>query len=473
MLEKLFSALVFTTGLLIPSVLLAGTNITIPKPTDALQPPPPPPAVGPSVVHLTIERPLTEMRAAVDSSIAVHHRHENEWIPGKRLINGAPFEYQYYIWRGPVGFKTEGGRLVIEFPDVRYRVRVRLKEPTGNTQIAECGYGPDAHMRMKLEAHSEVLWRDNWVVQTRTSFNRPQFGEPCRLTPIEFDVTEMLEDWLAQHLPDLASAIDQTFLAHAEAKKRAQIIWEKLQEPMELRPGIWLTYRPQNPRAGSVRLNRDQSVQTSVSMVFDPIIVVGSKPHVDAGNLPTLQQAATEENGFHLSVPMIVPYEELNKVLAKEMVGQEIIPPVGSSIRITAVRAYGSGTKLISEVTLSGGINGKLYLQGNPSIDPDGRTLELRNFDFTVDTSNILVKFTNRIMYDTIREKVLQNSTIDVGDRVNGLRSRVERQMNRELAPGIWIQGSVTKLEPRGIYPVKGGIEAQLVMDGTLELIIQ
>jgi hypothetical protein len=45
--------------------------------------------------------------------------------------------------------------------------------------------------------------------------------------------------------------------------------------------------------------------------------------------------------------------------------------------------------------------------------------------------------------------------------------------MNRELAPGIWLEGAVTKLAPRGIYPVPGGIEVQFVMDGTLNLSIQ
>ncbi|WP_455378075.1 DUF4403 family protein [Petrachloros mirabilis] len=460
-------------GLLNPPSLEAGTDVAIPKPTDALLPPPPPPKLEPSVVNITVGSTARELRDAVESSITVHHRHEEEWTPAKRLLNGVPFEYKYYIWRGPISFRTEGNRVVTEFPDVRYRLRVRLKQQDGSAKIAECGYGPDAHMRMTLQAYTDIQWNENWTVKTSTSFGRPQFGEPCRLAPLDVDATELLNGWFAQRLPPVASAIDQTFLKRAEAKNRAQIVWDKFQEPLELGPDLWLTYRPQNPRAGSWTLDRDQSVHTIISMVFDPLIQAGAKPPLETTPLPPLQTKPPGEQGFHLAVPMLVPYEELNKVLAKEMVGQEIVPPVGSNIRITAVRAYGSGNKLISEVTLSGGINGRLYLQGNPTIDPEGRTLELRNFDFTVDTSNILVKFTNRIMYDTIREKVAQNTRIDLGDRIALLRRQVERQMNRELSPGIWIQGAVTKLSPRSIYPVKGGVEAQLVLDGTLKLIIQ
>ncbi|WP_455243928.1 DUF4403 family protein [Petrachloros mirabilis] len=469
----ILQAIIFPNGLVSPSILLAATDLTIPKPTDRLLPPPPAPMVEPSVVQMTVGRTLQEMRKAVESSIAVHHRHEVEWIPGKYRIHGLPYEYQYYIWRGPVGFKTDGGRLVTEFPDVRYRVRVRLKKPNGNTQIAECGYGPEAHMRMKLEAYSEVQWSEDWVVHTATSFGRPQFGEPCRLNPIGFDITELLDEWFAQRLPPLAAAIDHTFLKQAEAKNRARIIWEKFQEPMELRPGIWLTYHPQNPRAGSIQLNRDQSVQTSVSMVFDPVIVVGAKPKVDISALPKLQTGTMSQDGFHLAVPMLVPWEELTERVGQEAVGSEISPPVGSRIQVTGVQLYGSGNHLISEVTVTGGVNGKLYIQGRPSLTPDGATLEFRDFEFTVDTSNLLVKVTNRIMYDSIRDRVLPHTKIDLRDRIDVLRNRIEKQMNRELASGIWIQGEVTKLEPRAIYPVPGGMELQLVIDGTLDLIIQ
>ena len=473
MLRTFLSTIVFVISLLSALNILADTNVAIPKPSDELLPPPPPPKLEPSIVHLTIGRNLREMREAVESSIPVHHRHEVEWVPGKQTLNGKPFEYQYYLWRGPVNFKTDGNRLVTEFPDVRYRVRVRLKEPNGDTRIAECGYGPDAHMRMRLEAYSDVRWSKDWGVRTKTSFGRPQYGEPCRLSNIDLDITELLDEWFAQRLPPLASVIDQAFRDQAKAKARAQIIWAKFQEPIELKSGIWLAYRPQDPRAGPVTVNGDQSVQTSVSMAFDPMIVAGEKPQIEATPLPALHVGPTAQDGFHLAVPLLVPYDELNNLVAKETVGGEINPPVGSKITVTGVQLYGSGKNLICEVTVTGGVNGKLYIQGMPSLTPDGRTLEFSGFDFTVETSNLLVKSTNRLMHDSIRDRVLPQTRIDLRDRIDLLRSRIERQMNRELSPGIWVQGAVSKLEPYRIYPVPGGLEMQLVIDGTLGLVIR
>ncbi len=461
------------TWLISPPPTPAVSTLNIPKPSDVLRPPPPPPTLAPSVVNLTIGRTLWEMRTAVDSSIPVHHRHEEEWIPGRRQLNGMPFDYQYYLWRGPVQFRIENDRLITEFPDVRYRVRVRLKESNEVVQIAECGYGPDAHMRLKLEASSEVRWGTDWVIQTETRFGRPQFGEPCRLSPIDLDVTELLNDWLNERLPSLATAIDRAFHQQVDAKKRAQMIWESLQEPMELHAGTWLLFRPQDPRAGSLSFDRNESVRTVVSMAFEPLIVVGARPQVDLRPLPPLQTGPTGQEGFHLAVPLLVPYEALNHRLTTEVVGEEIISPVGSNIQITGIRAYGSGDALICEVTMKGGVHGQLYLQGKPALAPDGRTLELRNFKFTMETSNLLVRLANRTMYDTIRDTILPYTRIDLANRTESLRRRVERQMNRALDEDIWIEGSVTTLAPDNIYPVKGGIELQLLIDGTLGISLE
>jgi hypothetical protein len=468
MLRRGIPALLVLIWVMNSPLILAARDLAIPKPTDVLMPPPPPPTLEPSVVNLAIGSTLWEMRTAVESSIPVHHRHEEEWIPGRRQLNGMPFEYQYYLWRGPVQFRIENDRLVTEFPDVRYRVRVRLKESNGVTQIAECGYGPDAHMRLRLEASSEVRWSEDWVIRTETRFGRPQFGEPCRLRPIDLDVTELLNDWLNERLPSLATAIDRTFYQQVDAKKRAQMIWESLQEPMELNAGTWLLFRPQDPQAGVLNFDRNESVRTVVSMMFEPMIVVGARPHIDPRPLPPLQTGPNAQEGFHLAVPLLVPYEALNHRLATEVVGEEIVPPVGSPIQITGIRTYGSGDALICEVTVKGGVNGKLYLQGKPALAPDGRTLALRHFMFTMETSNLLVRLANRTMYDTIRDTILPYTKIDVSDRIEVLRRRIERHMNHDVAEGVWMESTVTKLVPHRIYPVKGGIEMQLLIDGTL-----
>lgn len=74
--------------LLAPISSPAGAPLAIPKPTDPLLPPPPPPAIEPSVVNLTVSASLQHVAQAVQASFPIHHQHEEEWLPGKRLLEG-------------------------------------------------------------------------------------------------------------------------------------------------------------------------------------------------------------------------------------------------------------------------------------------------------------------------------------------------------------------------------------------------
>jgi hypothetical protein len=189
--------------------------------------------------------------------------------------------------------------------------------------------------------------------------------------------------------------------------------------------------------------------------------------------LPPLQlgqPAATE--GLHLRLPLLVSYEELNRRLIPQVVGEEIRPPVGAPIKVTDLQVYGSGDQLIAAVVVSGGVNGTLYLAGRPSLDPTTQVLEFREFDFTMETKNVLAKATNRMMHRAILEQVLPDTKLDLRDHFEDLRNRIERQFTRELLPDTWLEGSVTRMEPRGLYPTQDGLEVHLVVDGNLKLTI-
>jgi hypothetical protein len=469
-LGVLAGSLVFLLGL---TSSPAASPLAIPKPTDPLLPPPPPPAIEPSVVNLAVTTSLQHVAQAVQASFPIHHQHEDQWTPGKRLLEGAPFEYRYYLWRGPAQFKLIGNQLVTEFPDVRYRVAARIAQTDGQARIGTCGYGDQWPRHLRLTATSLLTWTESWRLHTTTTFGPPTMADDCRLTPLIADVGPLLTAGLNERLPQLAAAIDRIVAEQAEAKQRAEVLWQHLQEPVELKRGMWLAYRPSGAQAGPIATEGEATVRSVVSLVFNPMIMLGTKPALPPTPLPTLQlgQPAAAE-GLHLGVPILVSYEELNRRLAPQVVGEEIQPPVGAPIKVTGLQVYGSGDRLVAAVTVAGGINGTLYLAGQPSLDPGTQILEFRGFNFTMETRNVLAKSTDRLMHDAIVEKVLPDTKIDLRDRFEELRNRIERQFTRELVPGTWLEGSVSRMEARGLYPTQDGLEVQLVVDGNLKLTI-
>jgi hypothetical protein len=154
-------------------------------------------------------------------------------------------------------------------------------------------------------------------------------------------------------------------------------------------------------------------------------------------------------------------------------VGRELPSSFGETVTITSVQLYGSGEDLILELGVTGTVTGKLYAKGRPRFDETTRSLTVEHFDYTVDTKNVLIRMGTWLLRQDVLRRIKPFLEIDLSDRLEMVRRRISAGLNRELAPGIWLQGDVTTFHPRDIYPVADGVEVRLVADGLLELSVR
>ena len=248
---------------------------------------------------------------------------------------------------------------------------------------------------MNLAARSVLSWSDRWRLRSRTTFDEPVFVEPCLLEGLDYDATPVLKAVLQPRLAALAQSIDRIVRERTEAKQRAEMVWQKLQEPIELTPNQWLEFHPRDARISPITSNGTLVLLTSVNLVMEPKVVSGPKPDIAVIPLPPLQLAPLPLEGFHLALPITVDYPRINQRLEQEMVGQQFQTPVGEDVKVEGVQLYGSGDRLILALQVSGGVNGNLYATGTPVFDEGLGTLKFVDLDFTVDTRNVLVKSAN------------------------------------------------------------------------------
>jgi hypothetical protein len=172
--------------------------------------------------------------------------------------------------------------------------------------------------------------------------------------------------------------------------------------------------------------------------------------------------------GFHLALPITVDYGRINRRLEQEMVGQQFQTPLGDTVRVEGVQLYGSGEKLILEVQVSGGVNGALYATGMPVFDEGLGTLKFADLDFTMDTRNVLMRSADWMFHQNILATLKSQAVIDLSSQLQTLRSRLESALTRDLGPNARLEGEVTTLRPRGVYPTAGGVEVHIVAEGAL-----
>ncbi|HEY6084303.1 MAG TPA: DUF4403 family protein [Nitrospira sp.] len=446
-----------------------GTQLEIPRPTDALKPPPAPPPVGPSVVNLNVNLPLSELAAVADGAVAQSSGKEDSWQDGGTLPDRGTLQYQYWVVRGPLNVTGDDDRLVSDFPSLQYRLALRMSMPEGMALEGRCGYGNDPPKRLRLIARSRLSWTDHWTVKSDTAFDPPQFRDACLLTGVDTDATPIVRSIVESRLPSLAAAIDAKVKERSESRQRAQKVWIELQKPRELGPERWLLLNPQDAQVSPI-LSDGQVIHTSVNLILQPQIRSGPMSPTPDRPLPPLRLAPAPLEGFHLVVPVFAEYAAINRRMQQRLVGQEFRAPIGDPVEITSAQLYGSGENLIVELGVTGGMNGKLYATGKPVYDSQTRTLRFENFDYTTDTRSVVVHSADSLFHQDFLSRIEPETRINLSDRMENLRSRLSSLLTHEVEPGVWLEGTVTTLDALGIYPVPGGVEVQVVADGVLEL---
>lgn len=418
-------------------------------------------------MNLDIRLPAEELAVAVDEGFPPVASREEDWNDAGTLGGQDDVRFLYRLVRGSFRYRMNHDHFDVWFDHVRYRVWARKSQGQEFVE-GRCGHGDDPPKRLNLAARSALTWSDQWRLQSHTTFAEPVFVEPCQLAGLDLDATPLLKSVLQPRLVALGQSIDRIIRRRTEAKKRAETVWQKLQEPIELSPNQWLVSNLSDARVGPITSNGTLFVKTSVNLVMEPKIVSGSKPEAVPTSLPPLQLAALPLEGFHLALPIALEYARINQRLEEEMLGQEFQTPLGDTLKVEGVQFYGSGDKLILALRVSGGVNGNLYATGTPVFEEGLGILRFVDLDFTVDTRNVLVRSANWMFHENILSSLKAHAVIDLSSQLQTLRSRLETALTRDLGPDARLQAEVLTLRPRGVYPTASGVEVHIIADGAM-----
>jgi Domain of unknown function (DUF4403) len=450
----------------------AASPLDIPKPNDPLKPAPPPPALEASVVNLEVRLPAEELAIAVEEGFPQVAAREEDWNDAGTLGERSDVRFLYRVVRGSFRYRMDHDHFDVWFDHVRYRIWARMSQ--GERVIeGRCGHGDDPPKRVNLASRSALTWSNRWRVQSQTTFEKPVFIEPCWLPGLDLDATPLLTSILQPRLAAMGERIDRIIHERTEAKKRAETVWQKLQEPIELAPNQWLAFNPRDARVSPITSNGTLLLQTSVNLLMEPRIINGPKPQVVMVPVPPLQLTPLPLQGFHLALPVTMEYGKINQRLEQEMVGQEFQTPLGDNVKVDGVQLYGSGDRFILALRMSGGVNGTLYATGTPVFDEGLGIVRFVDLDFTVDTRNVLVRSANWMFHENILSSLKSQAFIDLSGPLQTLRSRLMAGLTRELGPNARLQGEVKTLRPSGIYPTAGGAEVHMIAEGEMWVDLQ
>lgn len=336
-----------------------------------------------------------------------------------------------------------------------------------DNKVADC--------EVELQLKSKVSIDSLWKVQTKTSLLSYKWLKKPVIKVASF---ELPLSWVADHAlksqkEALVAMLDEQVKEHLDVKPYLLEAWNKLQEPIMVTdsPQVWLVIKPirpfMTPFVGKTgKLSSSIGISAYVESKF------GSKPVVSKMALPNLKFVPMGPNQFSVSLVGDIPYDKLVEMGKNALVGQTLQFQEGKyKVQIVDLDVYPVENKLAIKTTLTGSLNGIVYLKGVPVFDSTSKELRLVDTQFDLDTKNKLQSTASWLAHGLLEKRMEKELHYPLADRLKYAEDVIRKSLtNNRIAPNMLLNGVLTQLSPKDIVLTANSIKAVVNAKGKLEV---
>lgn len=200
---------------------------------------------------------------------------------------------------------------------------------------------------------------------------------------------------------------------------------------------------------------------------------MGQKPENTALKpLPQLQIVEKLEEKFEVGLMTEIPFAEMRKIAMAQTGGKTYEFNDGKQkITVLDMELFGNGDNLVIGTTLSGSLEGKVYIKGKPYYDAASRSLKMKDLDFDLDTKDKLVKTANWLAHGKFLKLMEPYFSIPVADQLEEAQKMIRSNLSGDaMNKKVKLNGNLTELRPGPMYVIPAGIRAIIYAKGNLEV---
>jgi hypothetical protein len=452
--------------LIAASALLAigcGGHFEVPVPVLSAPVAAPPPS-DPATITLPIAIALAKIRAELDTAFPPADSLDR----AKCTALGGLVCHQYLYRRDSLDLRANGDRVSLQ-TRLRYRAAVGLPGVGG---IASCGFPPDAMKRADVRLGTTLYWRSDWRLGSRGTTVAAALADRCQVTLLNVDATPLVKRIIDGQTQDLRRQIDSVLPAFADLHAAADSLWQLAQEPMPLDSAatIWLTLSPETVSLAPI-IGSPSTLSTALVMTARPRVTVGAKPSVNAQPLPTLT-LARRTAGIHVPVEIELPFSDLSQKVTSLLTGET----AGKGMRVGDVKVWGVGDTAVVMLALEGKVNGSLYLLGRIAYDSSSRAVLINDLRYTLASHDMMSRLKSTLGSGRIKSAIdaaTGKGHLAVGEQLDSLKTRLTEQLNRSLAPGVTLAGSVSDVRVSRLFTTQSAFVLRVVLDAEAVILVQ
>lgn len=322
---------------------------------------------------------------------------------------------------------------------------------------------------------SKINLNENWKISTQTMANGYKWiSEPkLKIGFFEVPITSIIQKIIDRELPNVTQIIDNE-VAKINIKPMVEKAWREIQAPFLVNDAYqaWLKVTPLEIMMTPLA-NKGRIVRVGLGIKANTETFLGTKPGQSVmPNLPPLKLVEKLDEKFEVGMITQIPYGQAKKMAMEQTGGKTYSFQEGKyNITVQDLDIYGQKDFMIIAATLTGSLNGKVYLKGKPVFDPATVVIKLKELDYDLETKNKLIKAADWLAHGKFIRIMEPHFSFPVSAQLNEARKLIQQNLaGNQLNKNISLQGSLDKLQPESIQLTAEGIQSIIVATGKIEL---
>jgi hypothetical protein len=391
-----------------------------------------------------------------------------------KLAGKALYEDYSYEDNGGDGFmmnawKSRKITLSLQGQTTKYYVPLKLWMKK-NLYVGEA----EAEGELAIAFKTTFQLKEDWTMLTKTEVEYHEWLTPPVLKtglgniPIETIANLALN----RSKKELASTIDRTVSQQLSLKPSVQEVWNLLQEPSLLSEEyrMWIKTTPSAIIMTPINTNWN-TIRTNIILQCTNEVSFGDKPGFRTNTrLPNLQFIPEYQapDKFNIRITTDVPFPEAARIAKSMMVGQTF-ESGRKKATVEDITIGADADKIVVNATLSGTLDGVITFLGKPIFNPELNQIEMKDFDFEIETENRWHKSAAWLLQGPIRKAMRDAMTFPLEQNIQELQQTVQQTLQHyPIQEGIFLSGTVDTIGVENTLINETGIRVNLFSTGKL-----
>lgn len=352
----------------------------------------------------------------------------------------------------------------------------------GKAQIALGLLAPEypIDIRSRIALKSSIRIADDWQLQVHTAPS-VSVTQPLSLSIMGYEIPfqQRTEQLLQTQISKLTPQIDADISRRIDLRSQIITLWKSLQTPFkttEIPIPTWTLIRPTDIAYTDLAAVGNDALQTNLLLKIKMATSVGQEPPPTTATTlpyPRLYPDANVPNTFRIAMPLVMPIDSIAPLIRPQLIGQKFPITGNQYVLIENIALIGAGDRVIIKATVSGNaINGNITMVGIPQLNPDTQIFSFDQFDYTLETGNLLKDkaawLINKMFLHSVAQKMQFNAAKTLADA----QKKLQQQINSIALPQSQIKSNISSLRATESHLENNILRIDVTAEGTATLFV-